>query len=142
MSLLFWDPLEWRVQFELWKLLFFEKKKEKKTPITKGGASSNVVLASSGRVCFFPHFFASCLKPVICVTFSRDFKYGQIELHGCLLLTPTLSYSQFSSYKNYSSVLCFVMFCLLTYTLLHEQWAIFVIRKKTFQKNEMMPLWN
>ena len=65
---------------------FFEKKKEKKTLITKGGASSNVVLASSGRVCFFPHFFASCLKPVICVTFSRDFKYGQIELHGCLLL--------------------------------------------------------
>ena len=26
------------------------------------------------------------------------------------------------------------MFCLLTYTLLHEQWAIFIIRKKTFSK--------
>ena len=26
------------------------------------------------------------------------------------------------------------MFCLLTYTLLHEQWAIFVIRKKLFKK--------
>ena len=64
------------MQFELWKLLFFEDQKGKKTPITKGGAGG----------CFFPHFFASCLKPVICVTFSRDFKYGQIELHGCLLL--------------------------------------------------------
>ena len=69
MSLLFWIPWSEECNLSSGNCCFLKTRKKEKTPITKGGAMG--CWPPAGGLLFFPHFFASCLKPVICVTFSR-----------------------------------------------------------------------